>query len=363
MRQPRRAPEGLSRRRAGYRSAWVGVLFAVAAAAGCGAVLAAAASTATPAGADPITDCSTTTGVVVVVDFSHFGGTVDRGCASTPTTGLDALHAAGFATAGTSEYGARFVCRIDTLPTPTQTPCTSTPPTSAYWANWYAVPGQTTWSYAQLGTMTYRPPPGSVTAWVFGSTTGGTGSARPSVTPTQVRATNPGPTGGGGGGGGSTPTTTAPATAPPTTAAGPAPTVSTATTAPGGGQSPSPGGRSGTGSTTPPGGTPTRGGGSGDTSTTSGGGSGTTTTTGADTGSGGTSTKGRDGPGGGGGSGRGRATRGSHPRIVDVQPASARLHPSSGSPLALAVGAAVAAVLAGAAVAVAWRRRRAGRTA
>src|ERR1700722_16697859 len=64
------------------------------------------------AAADPIASCSTTTGVIVAGDFSHWGGQVERGCDATLTTGYDALHAAGFTTAGDNEDGPAFVCRI-----------------------------------------------------------------------------------------------------------------------------------------------------------------------------------------------------------------------------------------------------------
>jgi hypothetical protein len=64
-----------------------------------------------------------------------------------------------------------------------------TPPASAYWAFWEARPGQTTWTYSQQGAVGYHPAPGSVSLWVFGGTSlgGTTGTARPTISPQQLR--------------------------------------------------------------------------------------------------------------------------------------------------------------------------------
>ncbi len=126
--------------------------------------------------------CSGSTGVTVVVDFSAFGQGVHVGCAaSAPATGLDAMHAAGFSTAGTTKFGDAFVCRIDNEPSPAQQACTSTPPANAFWAYYHGKPGDKTWTFATTGASTYKPAPGTIDAWAFGA------SAVPSVTPAQVR--------------------------------------------------------------------------------------------------------------------------------------------------------------------------------
>ncbi len=141
-----------------------------------------------PASADPLDSCTPTSGVIVAVDFGHWGGSVQRGCDATPTTGFDALHAAGFSTAGTRHDGPGFICRINNYPTPAEEACVLTPPASAYWSYWHANPGQDSWSYSNLGATSYHPKPGSVDAWVFGGTdTGGTYGG-PSFTPAAVRA-------------------------------------------------------------------------------------------------------------------------------------------------------------------------------
>jgi hypothetical protein len=150
--------------------------------------------TTEPASAAPISHCTTTTGVIVVVDFRHFGGAIDRGCSPTPTTGYAALHNAGYTTAPDQEDGPAFVCRIDGEPTPAQDACVHTPPTSASWSYWYADAGHNTWSFHELGAMSTHPAPGSVDAWVFGSTEGGGTSGEPSFSPASVRATAAGPT-------------------------------------------------------------------------------------------------------------------------------------------------------------------------
>jgi hypothetical protein len=152
------------------------------------------------ASAQPMGDCTTTSGVVVAVDFAHFGGPVLRSCGSTPTTGYDLLNQGGWQTTGTEHDGPGFICRIGyagydggtQYPTQAQDNCVLTPPASAYWAFWYANPGQNTWSYSSAGAISTDPEPGSVELWVFGGTSdGGTsGSAVPSVGPGSLRATN-----------------------------------------------------------------------------------------------------------------------------------------------------------------------------
>ncbi len=131
--------------------------------------------------ADPVSSCSTSRGVLVVVDFRHFGASITRGCDATPSTGYDALHAAGFTTAGTHHDGPGFICRIDGHPSVGQDPCFNTPPATAYWSYWHANAGQTSWSYSTNGAQSYSPQPGSIDAWVFG------GTSPPSFSPAVAR--------------------------------------------------------------------------------------------------------------------------------------------------------------------------------
>ena len=166
-----------------------------------------AAAPAAPAlaTARPIGDCTTTSGVIVAVDFGHWGGPVLRSCGTTPTTGYDLLNQGGWQTSGTEHDGPGFICRIGyagyqggtQYPTPSEQSCVLTPPANAYWAFWYANPGQNGWSYSQGGAMAIQPEPGSVELWTFGGTSvsGTSGSAVPAVTPAALRAENTRPAG------------------------------------------------------------------------------------------------------------------------------------------------------------------------
>lgn len=189
------------------------------------------------ASALPIGQCTTSSGVILAVDFSHWGGPLLRSCGTTPTSGYTLLNQGGWATTGTGHDGPAFICRIGysgyqggtQYPTPKQDSCVLTPPASAYWSYWHADPGQNSWSYSQLGAMSYHPKPGSVDLWIFGGTNIAGTEGRPTITPDAVRAhnttgtgthtTSPKPT--------TAPTPKAPALAPPTAAAaGPAPSSS-----------------------------------------------------------------------------------------------------------------------------------------
>ncbi|MFJ3895513.1 hypothetical protein [Streptomyces sp. NPDC090083] len=173
-----------------------------------GLTAAAFAATTAPAAADPqpMGRCTTTSGAVLAVDFSHWGGPILRSCGTTPTTGYTLLNQGGWSTTGTGHDGPAFICRIGysgykggkQYPTPTQDDCVLTPPASAYWSYWHADPGATTWQYSQLGAMLYKPEPGSVDLWIFGGTNIKGTEGRPTVTPDQLRAHNTKPQGDAG---------------------------------------------------------------------------------------------------------------------------------------------------------------------
>ncbi|WP_412101994.1 hypothetical protein [Kitasatospora purpeofusca] len=160
----------------------------------------------------PIEECTTTSGVVLAVDFSKWGGPLLRSCGTTPTTGYVLLNQGGWRTTGTGHDGPAFICRIGysgfqggkQFPTPDQEKCVLTPPATAYWSYWHADPGQNDWSYSQLGAMSYQPKPGSVDLWIFGGTNIEGTEGRPSVSPDTLRAHNTTP------GGGTTPVTPEP---------------------------------------------------------------------------------------------------------------------------------------------------------
>ncbi|OKI43134.1 peptidase [Streptomyces sp. TSRI0281] len=165
------------------------------------------------ASAEPIEQCTATTGAIVAVDFGPFGGKVERGCDTTPTTGYELLHTGGFTTEGTAHDGPAFICRIGKdsgtrYPTPEKEACVLTPQATAYWSYWIASPGQKNWTYSPLGAMARTPEPGDVDAWVFGGTDIGGTKGKPAFSPDDVRAA-----------GGSTPDPTVP-TAPPDVPAG-----------------------------------------------------------------------------------------------------------------------------------------------
>jgi hypothetical protein len=141
-------------------------------------------------------------GVTVVVDFTHFGGNIERGCAPNPSSGLDALHQAGFTTAGTTQYGDAFLCRIDNLPGPADEPCTSTPSATAYWAYYHAQPNDGGWTYSPIGATSTHPAAGSVEGYAFGA------RALPGVAPKDAALPSP-------------PTTTRAGPTPTTTASSP----------------------------------------------------------------------------------------------------------------------------------------------
>ncbi|MEU7772134.1 LPXTG cell wall anchor domain-containing protein [Micromonospora taraxaci] len=194
------------------------------------------AGTPAPALADPlpIGQCTTSSGVILAVDFSRWGGPLLRSCGTTPTTGYQLLNQGGWRTTGTQHDGPAFICRIGyaghqggtQYPTPADERCALTPPASAYWSYWHADPGQNTWVYSQLGAMSYKPKPGSVDLWIFGATDIGGTEGRPRFSPDSVRARNSKPTG------------TAPAAPPP---AAPTPAQPGGGDAPGAGNPPVPG--------------------------------------------------------------------------------------------------------------------------
>lgn len=152
-----------------------------------------------PAGADPMSSCTTTTGVVVVVDFTSFDngnpydGSVAVGCAASATSGAAAMAATGFTPAGDEHDGPAFVCRIDNDPSPAQDPCVTTPPPNASWSYWHGDLGSNTWTYSTEGFMDYCPPPGSVDAWVFAGSPDAAPGNQPPHPPSAYRATTPGP--------------------------------------------------------------------------------------------------------------------------------------------------------------------------
>jgi hypothetical protein len=141
-----------------------------------GAIAAPAAAAANVANPNPALierwePCEPNTGVTVIVDDQGLGaGKVYVGCAlGEQADGVEALQNAGFALEGTAGYGLAFICRIDGEPTPTETPCTTTPGGGAYWSYWRGKPGGR-WSFSGVGAKSPQShsPVNSVEGWSFG---------------------------------------------------------------------------------------------------------------------------------------------------------------------------------------------------
>ena len=139
-----------------------------------------------PAAADPVSSCSTTRGEIVVVDFSPWGGNIERGCAATLSTGYNAMISAGFTPAGDEHDGPALICRIDDEPPPSEDACVDTPPASDCWSYSHADVDQNVWAYSSQGAMSYEPPPGSVDAWTFGASDP---NVQPPFSPNSVQRT------------------------------------------------------------------------------------------------------------------------------------------------------------------------------
>jgi hypothetical protein len=318
---------------------------------GLGILLAAATLLrTTPAGAAalPIAQCTTSSGVIVAVDFGHWGGPVLRSCGSTPTTGYQLINQGGWHTHGTVRDGAGFICTIAysgyqggaAFPSSS---CINTPPASAYWSYWHADPGQSSWVFSQRGASDANPQPGSVDAWEFGA------GNSPGFSPDQARALNGTPVG---------PPTTSPA---PSGGGGPAPS----TGAPG---SPSGGAGAGNGSAghggagSGAGGTP----GAASSGTTGGGGAAGTSSTPAGTRTA-QSAAGSAHPDSTArvpssaarpsGNASGQPAPGGSAAVVDAQPA-ASIHHGSGSFVPELVAGLLVLLLGGASGVRAWRRRQ-----
>jgi hypothetical protein len=142
----------------------------------CGALQAPGAAAANVANPDPglierWKPCEPNTGVTVIVDEQELGaGEIFVGCAlGEQADGVEALQSAGFQIEGTADYGLAFICRIDGEPTPTETPCTTTPGSSAYWSYWRGKPGGR-WGFSGVGAKSpqSRSAVNSVEGWSFG---------------------------------------------------------------------------------------------------------------------------------------------------------------------------------------------------
>lgn len=222
-----------------------------------GTLLAAAATAVLPfapgtpdAGAWSEGPCPTAAGVTVVIDFHELGGGVWVRCTdSTVDTGFQALDAVAVPWSPAVRFPG-FLCRIDGKPS--NDPCQTTSPASAYWSYWIADRGGA-WCYSSFGAGNRNPPEGTVEGWSFSLNRTSTSLATPRYSP-PPRVPGAPATNGAGCDPSKTPSTTPP---PAPTTAPPRPDVR----APGsgnGGSTAAPGGvATGTGGTLPGATTPT----------------------------------------------------------------------------------------------------------
>lgn len=159
-------------------------------------------------------------GVTVVVDFQQLGGTPIVRCApgDEPRTGLEALQDAGFQVEGTQRWGDAFVCRVEARPAAAEElpvegaegyreSCVDTPPTGAYWSYWQAEDGGA-WSYSAEGAASQQAASGGFEGWSFALNETQGSAPAPGVAPDlpdEPEAPDPGPGPGTGGTGGTGP--------------------------------------------------------------------------------------------------------------------------------------------------------------
>lgn len=113
----------------------------------------------TTAKADTATDyyrCVDAGNVWVVVNFK---GSYRMGCATSPSTGTDALRQV----ISVEKAGNGMVSRIG------GNPATIDPNPYVYW-NYFHRTGGSAWEYSQLGADAYKPKPGSIEGWTYGAT-------------------------------------------------------------------------------------------------------------------------------------------------------------------------------------------------
>lgn len=289
----------------------------------------AAASLAGPAAAAPSapaatgSPCTNAQDITVVVDQQSLGGGVKVGCAAQPVkSGFEALEKAGFQVTRVQRFPGAL-CKIDDKPAMS---CNDMPPADSFWSYWIASRGGD-WCFSNQGANR-KLPTGTVEGWSF-STGGESASPQPRYAPPEPVA-------------GTTPNTLGRASCPsePTTTTTARPV--TPTTAPGGGTPTTAGTPESTTTVRP-------GGGSG---TTAPGVDGTTTTGDAaatDDGSSSSSTAASEG---GAVGDRGDDGPAGDDLTVDERD-------DGGSPVGVALGVGGAALLGGAAIVTARRRRQA----
>lgn len=134
-----------------------------------------------PASAATVTDgqCSTDTGVTLVVDFQDLGGGMLVKCVEdvSEISALELLQYAGVTSEGTLHDGPSFVCRINGRPGPNETlamdgdpqyreTCQDTSPDNAFWGYWHATNGGS-WTFSGSGAGNREVTPGGYEGFSF----------------------------------------------------------------------------------------------------------------------------------------------------------------------------------------------------
>ncbi|HWC34312.1 MAG TPA: hypothetical protein VG650_05730 [Mycobacteriales bacterium] len=112
---------------------------------------------ATASGSTPNTIC-----VGLVIDSRSIGGSVRDGCVNVKpaTTGVGVLEAAGHSLTFRRDG---LLCTIDDVPS---SGCSNVDDTH-YWAYFHRAPDSTSWSYSNEGMSTYEPANRSTEGWVY----------------------------------------------------------------------------------------------------------------------------------------------------------------------------------------------------
>jgi hypothetical protein len=109
-------------------------------------------------------------GTGIVIDFGT-GSNLEPvvRCVFTPgLNGWQLLAAAGLDVAGTSEYPASFVCRIDGFPNAEREDCLGTPGyDNGSWSYFYATGDSASWQRSPVGAATRKPKCGDIEGWLF----------------------------------------------------------------------------------------------------------------------------------------------------------------------------------------------------
>lgn len=119
--------------------------------------------------------CADSKSVTVVVDFTDVGGEIVTRCApSDPTTGREALEAAGFVP---TNAASGLICAIDSAPDPCPVAFEG-----SFWSYWHST-GDGEWTSYMVGADSSDPAPGEIDGWRYND-----GSTPPGIAPADAAA-------------------------------------------------------------------------------------------------------------------------------------------------------------------------------